>query len=238
MKLSIIVPVLNEAEHLSEVVSGFDDHFSQANVEHEILIVDDHSTDKTPSIMLELSNSRSAVKSVENPTGPGYGRAIRFGIQQATGDCVAFVMADGSDSPRDLLSFYGYARRYECVFGSRFIPGGAVVGYPRKKLIVNRLASWMLCWLFRTNYNDLTSSLKLYHRSVLDSVGPLRSSGFALNLEIALKAVLRGHSYVVLPNRWKERKAGGSKFKLRTHGPGYVRVILQCIADRYWRLSP
>ena len=84
-------------------------------------------------------------------TGPhGFGLAVRVGLSQATGDAIAVMMADGSDSPADLVCYYrNLERGYDCAFGSRFISGSRIIDYPVHKLAINRMANWFIRLLFR-----------------------------------------------------------------------------------------
>ena len=82
-------------------------------------------------------------------------------------------MADGSDSPDDLVAFYRKLQEgYDCVFGSRFMRGARVVDYPWPKLVMNRLANFFIRVLFWSGYNDITNAFKLYRRSVIAGLQP------------------------------------------------------------------
>ena len=97
---------------------------------------------------------------------------------------------------------------YDCAFGSRFVPGAAVLDYPRFKLVINRLANWGIRILFRHRYNDTTNAFKAYRREVIEGVQPLLSNHFNLTVELPLKAIVRGYSYAILPTSWPTARAG------------------------------
>ena len=101
------------------------------------------------------------------------------------------------------------------MFGSRFVRGGTVVDYPLHKLCINRLANWFIKVLFRLRYNDTTNAFKLYRREVIEGVQPILSHHFNLTVELPLKAIVRGFSYAIIPNRWYNRKTGISKLKIK-----------------------
>ena len=131
---------------------------------------------------------------------------MRAGLEAFTGDAVAIVMADGSDSPRDLVAYQRLLEEgYECAFGSRFVSGSTVTDYPRTKLIMNRIVNFGIRLLFRHGYNDTTNAFKAYRREVIENVQPFLSHHFNLTVELPLKAVVRGYSYGIVPISWTNR---------------------------------
>src|SRR4029077_5608282 len=133
----------------------------------EIVVVDDGSTDATADRLRAFSARRPQVVPVTNSGRHGFGMAIRYGLTHITGDAVAIVMADGSDSPEDLAKYYRkLLEGYDCVFGSRFIAGSYITGYPRHKLLLNRMANWFVRILFGLKFNDITNAFKCYRREV------------------------------------------------------------------------
>jgi dolichol-phosphate mannosyltransferase len=122
---------------------------------------------------------------------------------------------------------------FDCVFGSRFIKGGKVVNYPRFKLILNRLGNNVVRILFGIKYNDITNPFKLYKREVIEKLEPFISKHFNLEVEIPLKAIIRGYSYVVIPNTWTNRDKGVSKFKIKEMGSRYFFIIFYCLLEKW-----
>ena len=130
---------------------------------------------------------------------------MRAGLDEFKGDAVAIMMADGSDDPEDLARYHRLLEEgWDCAFGSRFIRGASVHDYPRLKLILNRLANWFVRVLFRHRYNDTTNAFKAYRREVIETIQPLFSNHFNLTVEMPLKAIVRGHSYRVIPISWTQ----------------------------------
>ena len=125
---------------------------------------------------------------------------MRAGLEHFQGDAVAVVMADGSDSPSDVICYYRALQQgYDCVFGSRFIRGGKVYDYPFHKLVLNRLANRFIGLLFGFRFNDTTNAFKCYRRQVIQGMQPLIAPHFNLTVEMPLKAIVRGFSYAVVP---------------------------------------
>jgi dolichol-phosphate mannosyltransferase len=136
-------------------------------------------------------------------------------------------MADGSDDPDDLVRYYYVLRdRAECAFGSRFVAGARVEGYPRFKLFVNRLANFFVRVLFGFRYNDVTNAFKGYRAEVVRGCRPLLAAHFNLTVELPLKAIVRGYSYEVLPISWRQRKIGTSSLRLQEMGSRYLFIVL------------
>ena len=123
MKLSIVIPAYNEEESIAETIDQIEEAFSKVAIEHEIFIVNDNSKDNTIRVLEELATKYPAVKYETNLGPNGFGYAVRYGLERYSGDCVAVMMADLSDSPYDLIRYYTtmVEGNHDCVFGSRFI---------------------------------------------------------------------------------------------------------------------
>jgi dolichol-phosphate mannosyltransferase len=226
-RLSVVVPARNEAGSLRGTVETIHSALNAAAIPHEILIVDDNSTDETPAVCLELSSTIPEVRSVRNTPPGGFGLAVRRGLAHFAGDAVAIMMAVASDDPKDLVAAWRKLQEgYDCVFGSRFTMGGRVIDYPTYKLIVNRLANWFIKVLFGLKYSDTTNAFKVYRRTVIDGIQPLLSHHFNLTVEMPLKAMVRGFSHAVIPMTWSNRKTGVSKLKIQEMGSRYLFIVL------------
>jgi dolichol-phosphate mannosyltransferase len=143
------------------------------------------------------------------------------------GDAVVIMMADESDDCRDVVRYWQLLNNgFDCVFGSRFIPGGGVVAYPRVKLMLNRLANWFLRMLFQIELNDTTNAFKAYRRTVIDGCRPLIAPHFNLTVELPLKAIVRGFSWTVIPITWRNRRTGEPKLKIKEMGSRYLFICL------------
>jgi dolichol-phosphate mannosyltransferase len=94
------------------------------------------------------------------------------------------------------------------------------------KLTINRLANWFIRILFRHRYNDTTNAFKGYRREVIETIQPLLSKHFNLTVEMPLKAIVRGHSYHVIPISWTNRTSGEAKLAMREMGSRYLFIVL------------
>jgi dolichol-phosphate mannosyltransferase len=236
MKLSIVIPAHNEEDSITETIDQIVNVLEQEKLEFEIFVVDDNSTDNTAIVLDQLCQRHTALK-YETNTGPnGYGYAVRYGLDKYTGDCVAVMMADLSDSPHDLVRFYKTMTvgNYDCVFGNRFIKGGKTIDYPPMKRIINRIANLVIRVVMRIKYSDATNAFKLYRRNAIDGMRPFLSPHFNLTIELPLKAIIRGYSYTVIPNSWTNRKHGTSKLKIREMGSRYFFILMYCFIEKYF----
>ncbi len=225
--LSVVIPAHNEAEGITPTVQALVSHLRDADIRFEIVVVDDHSTDGTAQVLASLRAEVPELRRVENPRAGGFGHAVLAGLEAFRGDAVCIVMADASDDPQDVVTYYRtLVQGYDCVFGSRFVPGARVVDYPRHKLVMNRLANTFIRLLFGLHLNDVTNAFKCYRREVIAGCSPLLSKHFNLTVELPLKAIVRGYSYTVVPISWYNRTTGVSKLKIKEMGSRYLFIVL------------
>ena len=235
MKLSVVMPAHNEEGNIAETVSTLYEVLQKENINHEILVVNDKSIDKTEEILEGLTKKIPTLVYYNNEGLNGFGFAVRFGLERFTGDCVAIMMADLSDSPNDLVNFYNKMQEgYDCIFGNRWGKKGKVVDYPVTKKYLNRLANYVVRFTFGLKYNDCTNAFKLYSRKTIEGLKPFLSPHFNLTLELPLKAIVRGYSYAILPNTWQNRKSGESKLKIKEMGSRYFFILLYCLIEKYF----
>lgn len=233
MKLSVIIPAHNEEDCISPTLESLVEKLELNNIDYEILVIADHCTDATESILEKFAAKNSRIKWAKNEKEAGFGMAVRAGLELYTGDAVAIFMADSSDSPSDIVSYFRLIENdAECVFGSRFIKGSEVIDYPVHKLFLNRLVNFGIKLIFRHGYNDTTNAFKCYRREVIDGCRPFLSKHFNLTVEIPLKAFLRGYKFKIIPISWHNRKAGISKLKIKEMGSRYLFIILYCVLEK------
>jgi dolichol-phosphate mannosyltransferase len=236
MKLSIVMPAYNEAESITETIDEIEKVFKTINIDHEIFVVNDNSSDNTLEVLGELQKKYPSLKFETNKGPNGFGYAVRYGLERFNGDCVAVMMADLSDSPYDLVKFYTtmLSGNYDCVFGSRFTQGGKVIDYPYLKKVINRIANMIIRMVMNIKYNDTTNAFKLYKKETIDGIKPFLSPHFNLTIELPLKAIIRGYSYAVVPNTWTNRKYGVSKLKIKEMGSRYFFILMYCFIEKYF----
>ena len=186
--LSVIVPTRNEEGAITSTVEHLYVELRLHGIEHEIVVVDDGSTDTTWQVLCGLRSRIPTLNPVHNAGENGYGRAVSIGFDQAHGDGLVVMMADESDDCRDVVRYWELLNQgWDAVFGSRFMRGGAVIDYPLHKLVLNRLANWFIRITFNVSFTDFTNAFKAYRREALDGCRPLLSPHFNLNIELPLK---------------------------------------------------
>jgi dolichol-phosphate mannosyltransferase len=235
MKLSVVIPAHNEESCIAGTIVALSSALREESIPHELIVVDDNSSDETGNILAGLKPSIPELIVARNTPPHGFGYAIRCGLRKFSGDVVAIYMADASDTPEDLILFYRtlIQERVNCVFGTRWAKASRVVDYPRFKLILNRLVNKFIQILFGIRYDDVTNAFKLYSRETIQGVAPIISPHFNLTVELPLKAIIRGFSYKVVPNSWINRQTGESKLKIKEMGSRYLFIILYCFIEKW-----
>ena len=233
--LSIVIPARDEQDCIVSTVSHLNSELNRQNVPHEIIVVDDGSTDATWTKLNELTATVPELRAFRNPSTPGFGTAVIHGLNMMSGDAVVTMMADESDDCTDVVRYWQKLNEgYECVFGSRFIRGGKAIDYPFIKLCLNRIANFVLRLLFNVPLNDTTNAFKAYRRTVIDGCRPLIAPHFNLTVELPLKAIVRGYSWTVIPITWRSRRHGVTKLRLKEMGSRYFFIVAYVWLEKYF----
>ena len=232
--LSVVIPARNEEGCIQSTVQHLDLELRLNGIEHEIVVVNDGSTDGTAAAVMAMEERIPGVRLVNNEPPHGFGRAVACGLRNMRGDAVVIMMADESDDCRDVVRYWNKMNEgWDAVFGSRFVKGGGVIDYPWLKLSLNRFANTCIRLLFNIPLNDTTNAFKGYRRSVVQGCQPLLSAHFNLTVEIPLKAVVRGYSWTVIPITWRNRRAGEAKFKIQEMGSRYLFICLYLWLEKH-----
>jgi dolichol-phosphate mannosyltransferase len=233
--LSVIIPARNEEGCIASTVEHIYVELRLHDIEHEIVVIDDGSTDNTWAVLSSTSARVPTLRAFQNTGQHGFGRAVTYGFEHMAGDAAVIMMADESDDCRDVVSYWRLLNEgWDAVFGSRFIRGGGVIDYPLHKLILNRMANFFLRMLFRSGVNDTTNAFKAYRRSVIEGCRPFLAPHFNLTVELPLKTIVRGYSWTVTPITWRNRRSGISKLKIREMGSRYLFITLYCWLEKYF----
>ena len=210
MKFSIVVPTYNEAAGIEKLIATLDGVFKQHGLDGEIIVVDDNSPDGTGAIVDRLEREGYPVRCLHRPGKMGLSSGVIDGWKFARADSVALGAMDADFShdaavlPRmvDALASGGYG----LAIGSRYVPGGGIENWPKRRIITSRVAIALAQPL--TPVHDITSGYFLVRRAALDGV-ELDPIGFKIGLEVIAKA----HYGRVLevPYVFQDRVVGTSK---------------------------
>jgi dolichol-phosphate mannosyltransferase len=232
---SVVIPARDEEESLPSTIHDIVDCFERERIPHEIVVVDDGSRDRTWQVLQELKQKYPTLAPTQNTGAHGFGRAVVWGLDHSHGDAVVIMMADASDSPHDAVKYWQLLNAgHDCAFGSRFMPGGEVIDYPKVKLFVNRLANALVRIGFNIPLNDTTNAFKAYRRTVIDGCRPFLAPHFNLTVEIPLKAIVRGYTFAITPISWRNRKYGVAKLKIKEMGSRYFFICAYVWLEKYF----
>jgi len=231
--VSVIIPAKNEAKNITATIEGIRETFKKENINYDIIVVNDGSTDELKTVVQTISQKDSRVRLIDNQKTNGFGNAIKQGLENYWGDIVIITMADASDDPADMVH---YVRTIDegadCCFGTRWCKEAQVEGYPPLKYALNRFVNGFINVLFGLGYNDTTNAFKAYSRQTVEGIKPILARHFNITVELPLKAIVRGYSYKVIPTHWRERKKGVSKLKIQEMGSRYLFIILYVFLEK------
>ncbi len=221
-KLSFVVPVYNEGENITALMSSLRDATDLDS--HELIVVYDRDGDTTLPVLAKLAPGYPTLRVVKNEYGGGARQAVRTGFASALGKGVCVVMADLSDDLQLLPRMEALLDQgFDLVVPSRYMPGGHQIGGPWLKKTLSGLAGRSLRYLARLPTHDPTNNFKLYRTSMLRAIEIEPQGGFELALEITVKVWRRGYRITELPATWNDRTEGSSRFRLLSWLPTYLK---------------
>lgn len=228
-KLSIIIPARNEEETIEDEILSLMPHINFKTT--EIIVVDDHSTDSTHEIVRKISAAFSCVRIIRNEKTPGFANTLISGFEQAKGEFVLPVMADGCDEPATITRMLEKTDKgFDIVCGSRYMKGGGKVGGPKIQGCFSTFVGVSLHVFTGLPTRDVSNAFKMYRREILAGLN-LKEKGFAISMEAALKFFFNGYRMCEVPTVWYGRKKGKSKFSLLKTLP-YMKFYVWALFDK------
>jgi dolichol-phosphate mannosyltransferase len=212
----VIVPTFNERDNLPALLDGLLQH-----VNVTVLVVDDRSPDGTGDLADAFARQHPGRIDVLHRTSPrGLGRSYIDGIRRALetpADLICQMDADLSHDPRQLSQLVAATERADVVIGSRYVPGGAIVNWPRRRQLLSRFANIYIRAVTRLDVQDCTSGYRCWQRTALAALPFERftSDGYSFLVEMLYVAAQLGYRIAETPITFVERREGESKLTSR-----------------------
>ena len=215
----VLIPTYNEEESIGNLLNRLQSVREQiANLyEIDILIVDDGSPDNTIKIVKSLDYSRISIlqRSEKKGLGPAYLAGFSEGLK-ADYDFFVEMDADLSHQPEELPNLLEQATDQNFVIGTRWMPGGSVVNWPKKRQFISKMGTKYASFALKLPYRDLTSGYRVIPRSFLEKIdfSKIETRGYGFQVEMAIKARNNGFNIVEVPITFVERENGHSKMSM------------------------
>lgn len=200
-KISVIMPAFNEAEVIERNILETIDTFKRFNLDFEIIVIDDGSTDDTLQKIKNISEKFTNVKVTRNMENYGKGRALKKGFRLATGQYVVFLDSDIDLHPAQIETFFDIMKldNADIVIGSKRHPN-SVLNYPLQRKIISSVYFFLIKIMFGLPIKDTQTGLKLFKYEVLKRVFPkIVVKAFAFDLEVLVNAHRLGYKIAEAP---------------------------------------
>lgn len=228
MIVAVVLPAFNEEGNLTPLVEEVDGVLQTIDPRSSIIVVNDGSTDGTEAELGVLKERYPSIDVVTHPVNRGFAAALKTGIARACergGDAAIFLDSDLSHRPSDMTAMVAaLAAGADVVLGSRFVPGGGMVGVPWWRVLISDLGNRFGRLALGVPFHDLTTGYRAIRRNVLEAV-PLGEDGFTIQLEAVIRAHAAGYRVVEVPIILGTRR----------HGESHMTYSLALFQD-YWRL--
>lgn len=212
----ILVCTYNERENLPKLFQSI----RQVAPEFDILVVDDHSPDRTADWVREQQAADPSIHLIERAGKLGLGTAIRTGMQYAIDQGYPWLInldGDMSHDPAVIPQLLAKQDSFDLVIGSRYVPGGGLEGCSWRRIAVSRFANQLARWMVGWSIGDCSSAYRLYRVELLKKIGlsQLKETGYGFLEEILAHLLKHGARVAEVPIVYQERRLGQSKISLR-----------------------
>src|SRR4051812_12771942 len=232
-----IIPTFNEAENIKAIVG----RVREAVPEAHVLVADDNSPDGTGKLADELAVGDDHVHVLHRKGKEGLGAAylagFAWGMEQGYGVLVE-MDADGSHQPEELPRLLTALKGADLVLGSRWVPGGRVVNWPKAREFLSRGGSTYSRFLLDVPIRDVTGGFRAFRRETLEGLGlgDVASQGYCFQVDLARRAVKAGYHVVEVPITFVERELGDSKMSKDIVVEALWRVTTWGVGERVGRI--
>ncbi|MEU1012803.1 polyprenol monophosphomannose synthase [Streptomyces sp. NPDC088810] len=234
----VIIPTYNEAENIKSIVG----RARKAVPEAHVLIADDNSPDGTGKLADELAAEDDHVHVLHRKGKEGLGAAylagFRWGLERDYGVLIE-MDADGSHQPEELPRLLTALKGADLVLGSRWVPGGRVVNWPKSREFLSRGGSTYSRLMLDVPIRDVTGGFRAFRRETLEGLGlgEVASQGYCFQVDLARRAVKAGYHVVEVPITFVERALGDSKMSRDIVVEALWRVTAWGVGDRLGKLT-
>jgi dolichol-phosphate mannosyltransferase len=234
--VAVVIPTYNERDNLELIVS----RVRAAVPSADILVVDDNSPDGTGEIADKLAASDSHVHVLHRPGKSGLGAAYIAGFTWGLENGYSALVetdADGSHDPADLPEMLAALEDADLVIGSRYVPGGTTVNWPRSREFLSRGANIYTSIMLGIGVHDATAGYRAYRAETLRAIGldEVESQGYCFQIDLTLRTAQEGFRIAEVPITFTERARGASKMSRAIVVEALVRVAQWGIASRLGR---
>ena len=222
--LSIIIPAFNEEQSLREVLDAI-----SVDIPHEIIVIDDGSTDNT----FPVAKKYPYVRSVHHIINRGYGAAVITGFRIAAGDVIVTIDADAQNDPKEIPEIIEpiISDETDVVIGSRYLNESNDLNISLIKRIGEKSISFVLRKKYGIKITNSQSGFRALRKAVLKSVLPITEERFGFNIEFLTRALASGFRVLEVPKKEVERKHGKSKIKVFRDGLRIVYALIKSILE-------
>jgi dolichol-phosphate mannosyltransferase len=225
MDLTIIIPTLNEAGNIGELITRARGVLDPLGVAYEILIMDGGSTDQTR----EEAAAAGARPVLHEDVG--YGAALRQGFREAQGAYIITMDSDLSHEPEFIATLWKARDSADILIASRYAAGGSA-DMPRFRRVLSVILNLVFTTVLWIPVRDISSGFRLYRRTAIQSI-ECRARNFDVLEEILIKLYLAGHAVAEVPFNYRPRKEGKSHAKLFKFGVAYLRTLSRMMRLRW-----
>jgi glycosyltransferase involved in cell wall biosynthesis len=217
--VTVVIPAFNEGPHVAANVRAVDEQLKKSGWEHEVIVVDDGSTDDTAE-----QAAKAGARVLRHPSNLGYGAALKRGVSHARHGWILITDADGTYPASSIPGLLEKADRFEMVVGART---GSIVNIP----LVRQPAKWFLTklasYLSKCRIPDLNSGMRLMRKDLVERYRHLLPDGFSFTTTITMACACNGHTFEFVPIDYLQR-SGESKIRPR-HAFDFLILILRTV---------
>lgn len=211
MKTRVLVPTYQELHTLASIVHRIFEH----NPDVHVLVIDDNSPDGTGKLADQLTTKYSNLEVLHRESKNGLGAAYIDGFNNSINDFDVLVEmdADGSHDPQDLVTILKEIPNYDCVLGSRWVPGGKVINWPKSREILSRGGNSYARLMLGIEIGDATGGFRAYKTTALKQLdlSDIDSQGYCFQVDMVRRLLTKGFKIKEVPITFTERTIGTSK---------------------------